>query len=68
MMREHDWVEEQGWSVSPVDIRCGQGHDERVFVNKDFPGVLLHEDCCGTLRSRIGTIEEVRVLKARFYT
>jgi len=61
-----NWMIEQGWVDAGVEIRCGEGHEEELLVNKNFPGVLLHESCGGYTYFRIGVIKEVVIRKAHF--
>jgi len=55
--------ENQGWKWS-CHTECGDGHSEDIFENKDFPGLLLHRDCCGGWNLLPGVVkEEVKVIR-----
>lgn len=58
--------EQQGWRWV-CDTQCGQGHRELVFQHPDYPGLLLHEDCCGNCRILTGEVVEVVEKRPRFY-
>lgn len=49
-------LRKEGWDNTPT--QCGHGHTEWMWTHeKKYPGVILHEDCCGGLQSYCGVIK-----------